>query len=78
MRIVVVERPSDRRNVLERDSNGNIVYSHGLVSFVSVPRYMAHVEGSSQLWDSGDTRQEAIGSLVISHPELFNAEVVFR
>ena len=35
------------------------------------PKFHACVKGNLSIWDCGNTRSEAIGNLVKSHPEYF-------
>lgn len=36
---------------------------------------MAHIEGELGYWDCGKNAPEAIGNLVLSHPERFHVEI---
>ena len=43
--------------------------------WVQTPKYHAQIKGKPGYWGCGDSRNEAIGSLMRSHSELF--DVVF-
>ena len=47
----------------------------GTYQMVREPKYHAKVKGGPGPWGAGRNRDEAIGSLVRSHPELFGATV---
>lgn len=38
--------------------------------------YHACIEGDKTRWGSGKTAEEAIGSLIMSHPDPFNIKIV--
>lgn len=73
--IEVCERLADSHLIPQRDAQGNCVIIRGIVPHVRAPKYHAQIKGQGGFWGCGNSRDEAIGSLIAAHPEQFGIAV---
>lgn len=67
--IEVCERPMDHGTRVVADKDGKAIQER-------CPAYQAHIKSAPGTWDRGLSREEAIGNLIRSHPELFGVQIV--